>query len=167
MAFDRLVDHAKAGLHDALTTVAAAATRLVALHTSTTRTLARLGAEHLAAAAGDAREHLDRLVYEGVLTGVGYDKLPDIDRYLRALERRLANLPDNPRRDAELMAISRRLDAEYDRLAETVSHSDELEALAWQLEEFRVSSFAQQLRTPTPVSEKRIRTEIHRLARGL
>jgi len=166
-AFDALVAHVRDGLHDALVATVDAATRLIAAHASIRRTLDRLGGDHLAASVGDARDHLDRLVYDGVLTGVGFDRLADLDRYLRAIDRRLTALPENPKRDAERMAVVRRLEAEFDRLAETVSPSDELEALAWQLEEFRVSSFAQQLRTPTPVSEKRIRNEIHRLARGL
>ncbi|MFN8051044.1 MAG: ATP-dependent RNA helicase HrpA [Acidimicrobiales bacterium] len=166
-AFDTLVASVRDGLHDTLATVTTAATNVVALHTSITRTLGSITAEPLASAVADAREHLDRLVYEGVLTGIGVDRLPNLDRYLRAIERRLANLPNNARRDAELMDRCRKLEAEYENLTDTVSPSDDLEALAWQLEEFRVSSFAQQLRTPTPVSEKRIRNEIHRLARGL
>ncbi len=52
-------------------------------------------------------------------------------------------------------------------LVRTVAPSPDLDELAWTLEELRVSSFAQHLRTPVPVSEKRIRKEIHRLARGL
>jgi ATP-dependent helicase HrpA len=93
--------------------------------------------------------------------------LGDVDRYLRAIERRLDVLPDKPQRDAELMARCRSVEAEFDDLAATVAPSADVEALAWSLEELRVSSFAQHLRTPTPVSEKRIRKEIHRLARGL
>jgi ATP-dependent helicase HrpA len=165
--FDLLVDAVRDEFHDTLVTVAAAAGRLITLHSAIRRTLDRLVAAPLAPAVGDVREHLDRLVYEGVLTGVGFTKLDDIDRYLRAIERRLATLPNNPQRDAELMDRCRKLEAEYENLAETVSPSGDLEALAWTLEEFRVSSFAQQLRTPVPVSEKRIRNEIHRLARGL
>jgi len=166
-AFERLVDAVRDRLHDTLVTVTASTAKLIALHSSIRRTLNQLVAAPMASAVTDVREHLDRLVYEGVLTGVGFAKLDDIDRYLRAIERRLANLPNNPKRDADLMERCRKLEAEYENLAETVSPSDDLEALAWALEEFRVSSFAQQLRTPIPVSEKRIRNEIHRLARGL
>jgi ATP-dependent helicase HrpA len=166
-AFERLVAQVRDGFHDTLVTVAAAATGLIAQHTAIRRTLDRLVAEPFAPAVTDVREQLDRLVYEGVLSGVGFGRLDDLERYLRAIEHRLAKLPDNVRRDGELMARCRRLEAEYEQLAETVSPSPELEALAWTLEELRVSSFAQHLRTPTPVSEKRIRNEIHRLARGL
>ncbi len=166
-AFDELVLVARDGLHEALVTVCGAATRLIARHSAILAMLDRLVAPPLAPAAADVREQLDRLVYEGVLTGVGFTRLDDLDRYLRAIERRLVTLPDHPRRDAELMERCRRIELEYEHLAETVSPSSDLEALAWMLEELRVSSFAQQLRTPVPVSEKRIRKEIHRLARGL
>ncbi|MHB1139519.1 MAG: DUF3418 domain-containing protein, partial [Microthrixaceae bacterium] len=170
-AFDELVLAVKDGLHEALATAADAAAVLLARHTTILRTLDRLVAPPVAApvaaAVEDVREQLDRLVYEGVLTGVGFDRLDDLDRYLRAIDRRLVTLPDNPRRDAELMERCRRIEVEYEHLAETVSPSPDLEALAWALEELRVSSFAQQLRTPVPVSEKRIRKEIHRLARGM
>ncbi|MBX7068743.1 MAG: ATP-dependent RNA helicase HrpA [Microthrixaceae bacterium] len=165
--FSTLVVGVRDGLHATLSIVVAAATKLVTTHASITATLDRYTADALAPSVADAREHLDRLAYEGVLTGVGFERLADLDRYLRGIERRLASLPDNVRRDVDLMARCRRIEAEYDDLAEVVSPSADLEALAWQLEELRVSLFAQQLRTPTPVSEKRIRNEIHRLARGL
>jgi ATP-dependent helicase HrpA len=166
-AFDRLVDGVRDGLHEALGVVAGAAAELIERHTALRARLDQLVAAPLAPAVADVRGHLDRLVYPGVLTGVGFARLADVDRYLRAIERRLAVLPDRPQRDAELMARCRRLEAEYDDLVATVSPSAELEALAWSLEELRVSSFAQQLRTPVPVSEQRIRKEIHRIARGL
>jgi len=165
--FDRLVAAVRDEFHETLVAVTDAATALIALHTGIRRTLDQLVAAPLAPAVADARQHVDRLVYPGFLTGVGYARLDDVRRYLRAVEWRLAKAPDNPRRDAELMDRCRRLEDEYEDLARTVSPSPDLEALAWALEEFRVSSFAQQLRTRVPVSEKRLRKEIHRLARGL
>ncbi|MFN7148537.1 MAG: ATP-dependent RNA helicase HrpA, partial [Microthrixaceae bacterium] len=166
-AFDRLVEPVRDGFHDTLVEVAASATTLIARHTAIRRRLDELVAAPLAPAVADVRQHLDRLVYRGVLTGVGYSRLDDVDRYLGAIERRLSVVADKPQRDAELMARCRALEAEYDDLAATVSPSADLEALAWALEELRVSSFAQQLRTPTPVSEKRIRKEMQRIARGM
>ncbi len=165
--FDRLVDTVRDGFHETLVAVTAAATEIVASHSTIRRSLDQLVTPPLAPAVADVREQLGRLVYAGFLTGVGVGRLGDVGRYLRAIEWRLARLPDNTRRDGELMARCRQLESEYEDLARTVSPSADLDALAWTLEEFRVSSFAQQLRTPIPVSEKRIRKEIHRLARGL
>ena len=166
-AFRRLVDTAKDGFHDSLVVVSGAATKLVAQHAAILRRLDQLVAAPLAPAVADVREQLGRLVYPGVLVGVGMARLDDLDRYLRAIEWRLSRLSEHVRRDAELMARCRQLEAEYDDLVKTVPPSADLDDLAWALEELRVSSFAQHLRTPIPVSEKRIRKEIHRLARGL
>ena len=166
-AFAPILATARDGFHDDLTTVCGAASGLIARHTTIRRALDRLTAPSLEPAVTDLREHLDRLVYPGVLTGVGFDRLADVDRYLRAIEWRLSRLPERVRRDAELMERCRRLEADYDDLRRTAVPGPDLDAIAWALEEFRVSSFAQQLRTPVPVSEKRIRKEIHRLHRGL
>jgi ATP-dependent helicase HrpA len=166
-AFDRLVEGVRDGLHEALGVVAGAATQLIDRHHSIRDRLDLLVAAPLAPAVRDVRQHVDRLVYPGVLTGVGFARLDDVERYLRAIERRLAVLPERPQRDAELMARCRALETRYDDLVATVAPTAELEALAWSLEELRVSSFAQQLGTPVPVSEQRLRKEIHRLARGL
>jgi ATP-dependent helicase HrpA len=165
--FERLVEEVRGGFGETLATAAAAATRLVDRHAAILRTLDRLVAPQVAPAVADVREQLDRLVYPGVLVGVGVGRLDDLDRYLRAIEWRLSRLSDHVRRDAELMGRCRQLEAEYEDLVKTVPPSRDVEELAWTLEELRVSSFAQQLRTPTPVSEKRIRKEMLRLARGL
>jgi ATP-dependent helicase HrpA len=165
--FQRLVDAVRDGFHDTLAVAAAGAARLVERHATILRRLDQLVAAPVAPAVADVREQLARLVYPGLLVGVGLSRLDDLDRYLRAMEWRLTRLPDHVRRDAELMARCRQLEAEYDDLVRTVAPGPDVDALAWALEELRVSSFAQQLRTPVPVSEKRIRKEIHRLARGL
>ena len=166
-AWARLVADARNGFHDALVLSCAAASRIIAAHRDIRAAMASSVSEALDPAMVDIAEQLDRLLYPGVLTAVGYDRLDDIERYLRAVLRRLDALPNNVRRDAELMQRCRALESDYDSLLATVPMSDDVEAVGWMLEEFRVSSFAQQLRTSVPVSEKRIRNEIHRLARGL
>lgn len=165
--FDRLTTAVRGEFHDTLAAVAKAAAELLARQSALQVTLALRVPPNTAPAIGDIGQQLDRLVYEGMLTGVGFGRLDDVDRYLRALEWRLDTLSKNIRRDSELMLRCRQLESDYDDLTRTVSPSADTEALAWTLEEFRVSSFAQHLRTPIPVSEKRIRKEIHRLARGL
>ncbi|HPB46239.1 MAG TPA: DUF3418 domain-containing protein, partial [Microthrixaceae bacterium] len=166
-AWARLVADARNGFHDALVLSCAAASRIIAAHRDIRAAMASSVSEAVDPAMVDIAEQLDRLLYPGVLTAVGYDRLDDIERYLRAVLRRLDALPNNVRRDAELMQRCRALESDYDSLLATVPMSDDVEAVGWMLEEFRVSSFAQQLRTSVPVSEKRIRNEIHRLARGL
>ncbi|NLA35490.1 MAG: ATP-dependent RNA helicase HrpA [Actinobacteria bacterium] len=162
-----LVDRARAELHDSLSDACSLATRIVELHRDIAAARRASVAPALDAAIIDTGEQLDRLIYPGFMTGIGFERLADVERYLKAIVRRLDALANNTRRDTELMERCRRLEREYDDLCATVTITEEVEAIAWMLEEFRVSSFAQQLRTPTPVSEKRIRNEIHRLARGM
>ncbi len=110
----------------------------------------------------DVRNQLDSLVYPGFLTGVGARNLPNLRRYLQAAARRLERLPENLQRD---LGATRRLGAleqELDALVERLGWTPEVEELTWQLQELRVSLFAQQLGTAGPVSEKRIRTALQR-----
>ena len=65
-----------------------------------------------------------------------------------------------PARDTERMLRCRRLELEYEALAESVPPSPELADVGWLLEEFRVAPFAQQLGTAQPVSDKRIRAAL-------
>jgi ATP-dependent helicase HrpA len=119
----------------------------------------------------DVREQLAGLAGPGYLTKAGLARLPSVARYLRAIERRLDKLPDNPGRDAQLMAVIHGVADEYaDALAALAPESRATEkALAprWMIEELRVSLFAQTLGTPAPVSERRIRTLISALLPGV
>ncbi len=121
-------------------------------------------AEHLLAPIADRHPEVtddvvaqaNRLVYPGFLTGVGAARVADVRRYLEAMARRLERLPEDPGRDAALMARVRRLEHEHDRLVASLPASPELIEVAWMLEELRVSFFAQQLGTKGKVSETRI-----------
>jgi ATP-dependent helicase HrpA len=119
--------------------------------------------DRFAEAAADIDLQLERLVYPGFLTGVGAARLPDVHRYLEAIERRLEQLPQDPLRDGDFMARINRLEDEHDRLREALPPSPELIAVAWMLEELRVSFFAQSLGTNGKVSEKRIEKALDEL----
>jgi ATP-dependent helicase HrpA len=112
----------------------------------------------------DIAAQLSGLIAPGYLTRAGYDRLPSLVRYLQAIERRLDKLPDNPGRDAELMAAVHRCQAALaDALARLGSErrsGPRIEAVRWMIEELRVSLFAQTLGTPAPVSERRVLTAI-------
>ena len=110
----------------------------------------------------DAEEHRRRILYPGVLTGFGLSRIPDLVRYLTGISSRLDAAATHPDRDRRNMGTCRRLEARYQQL---VSKRDSLgsgvslpslEDIGWALEEFRVSSFAQQLGTNGKVSETRI-----------
>ena len=88
------------------------------------------------------------------------DYLP---RYLKAVNRRIERLPPNVRRDAELAAKVRPFaGALRTFMAEPVISGvrPELEELRWMIEEFRVSLFAQELKTMVRVSEKRLEEQV-------
>jgi ATP-dependent helicase HrpA len=90
-----------------------------------------------------------------------------VARYLRGIERRLDKLAENPGRDAQLMAVVHGVTDEYhDALAALPAAArvtDEAQAVRWMIEELRVSQFAQTLGTPTPVSQRRVRSAVDRL----
>src|SRR5690606_34855350 len=114
----------------------------------------------LAPAVADLRAQLGGLIGPGFITEVGWQRLPDLRRWLQAAERRLDKLPSDPDRDARAMAVVQRVQREYERRRGSLpAHSRsvaELERIRWMIEELRVSLFAQQLGTAYPVSEQRV-----------
>ncbi|WP_116952687.1 ATP-dependent RNA helicase HrpA [Jiangella endophytica] len=122
----------------------------------------------LTASLVDARDHLARLMPRGFVTSTGRKRLPDLLRYLRAIERRLEKLPTSPQRDHQHMDTVRRITDEYDAALAVLppghGPTAEHEAVRWLIEELRVSLFAQELGTAQPVSEKRLLKAIDALA---
>jgi ATP-dependent helicase HrpA len=118
-------------------------------------------------AADDIRAQLAGLVYPGFLAATGTRRLPALARYLRAIQYRLDKLPDNPGRDAQQMAVAHRVEDAYrDALAALPAAERSTEAareIGWQIQELRVSLFAQTIGTQGPVSERRILTAIDHL----
>ncbi len=113
-----------------------------------------------AAAIDDIRAQFRTLLPQGFVTAAGRARLPDLARYLAAIARRLELLPRDPAVDAARMARVQAVQAAYDDLVHalpaTRASAEDVRAIGWQLEELRVSLWAQQLGTPRPVSEKRI-----------
>jgi ATP-dependent helicase HrpA len=88
------------------------------------------------------------------------DYLP---RYLKAVTRRIERLAGNLKRDAELSARVKPFSAALRALSAQPSLAgtgEQLEQLRWMIEEFRVSLFAQELRTMVKVSEKRLAEQL-------
>ncbi|MEP6462195.1 MAG: ATP-dependent RNA helicase HrpA [Frankiaceae bacterium] len=110
--------------------------------------------------AADMRAQLPRLVGPGFVTATGYHRLNDLLRYVRGLRHRLGKYPDDPARDrARLLRVERMQQAYADTLARLPADPAKrasAQILRWQLEELRVSLFAQGLGTPEPVSSERI-----------
>jgi ATP-dependent helicase HrpA len=165
-SFERLRAAVRDDLGDTLRSAWAASTEILRRHSSVVAALDDLPGPGFAEVRTDVREHLDRLVYPGMLTGVGLDRLPDVARYLHAIELRLSKLRDDPDRDRRRMALCRRLEADYDRVRSRVTWSPAVDDAAWLLEELRVATFAQPLGTAVPVSEKRVWAALAQLDRN-
>jgi ATP-dependent helicase HrpA len=110
--------------------------------------------------ASELRAQLARLVYSGFFSATPWNRLADLPRYLRAMQLRLDKFGANPERDAKHAASIAQLWGRYEeRLAKQKKAGaidPRLEEFRWHLEELRVSLFAQELKTPYPVSFKRL-----------
>jgi ATP-dependent helicase HrpA len=109
-------------------------------------------------ATADAAQQLQRLVPKRFLAATPWSRLQHLSRYLKAIVLRLDKLRADPARDAARLAELRPEEQRFWRLvAERKGVVDERMAdFRWLLEELRVSFFAQELRTPQPVSLKRL-----------
>ncbi len=107
---------------------------------------------------GDITAQLARLVPMRFVAETPWAQLAHLPRYLRGIVMRLDKLRADPVRDAQRLAELRPLEQRYWRhLAERKGVADaRLGEFRWLLEELRVSLFAQELRTPQPVSVKRL-----------
>ncbi|WP_310261559.1 ATP-dependent RNA helicase HrpA [Roseateles saccharophilus] len=108
--------------------------------------------------ADDITAQLQRLVPKRFALDTPWAQLQHLPRYLKAITARLDKLRADAARDAKLMSEVKPLEQRYTRrLAELKGVKDaRLDDFRWQLEELRVSLFAQELRTPQPVSVKRL-----------
>ncbi|MDP2264225.1 MAG: ATP-dependent RNA helicase HrpA [Hydrogenophaga sp.] len=108
--------------------------------------------------ATDIAQQLQRLVPKRFLLVTPYAQLQHFPRYLKAVQLRLDKLRADPARDVAKLAELRPQDQRFWRMvSERKGVQDaRLQELRWLLEELRVSFFAQELRTPQPVSIKRL-----------
>jgi ATP-dependent helicase HrpA len=108
----------------------------------------------------DIKAQVARLLGPGWLARTPWERLQHLQRYLKAASLRLDKLRADPGRDARLAADIAALEQPYRRQLAAVAKyghpGAELEQFGWLLEELRVSLFAQELRTPVPVSVKRL-----------
>ncbi len=108
----------------------------------------------------DLSEQLAWLIFPGFAESLTTAQLQQVPRYLEACRVRIRRAQSNPAGDLRKLADIQPLWQRYVRhtaLAEPPRHDKSLLAqYRWLLEEFRVSLFAQELRTPVPVSAKRL-----------
>ena len=109
-------------------------------------------------AAADCLQQLGRLMGKRFLATTPWTQLQHMVRYLKAITLRLDKHRSDPARDASRLQELKPYEQRYLRLlAERKGAQDaRLQEFRWLLEELRVSFFAQELRTPQPVSLKRL-----------
>ena len=109
-------------------------------------------------ATQDATQQLQKLVGKRFLLDTPWASLQHFPRYLKAVTLRLEKWRADPARDASRLAEMRPQEQRYWSLvAERKGVADaRMLEFRWLLEELRVSFFAQELRTPQPVSLKRL-----------
>ena len=106
----------------------------------------------------DIQSQLQRLMPKRFVLQTPWSQLQHFPRYLKAITLRLDKLRADAARDQKLLAELRPLEQRWSRrVAELKGTPDaRMDDFRWQLEELRVSLFAQELRTPQPVSVKRL-----------
>ena len=110
------------------------------------------------------RLRLQTLLAAGFATRTPWAQWPRLPIYLKAMTLRLEKYSSNPARDAAREADIQELEQMWQEKTDSLVKqglpvSDDLAAFRWMIEELRVSLFAQELKTPYPVSVKRLLKE--------
>ena len=111
-------------------------------------------------AHGDIKSQLESLIFNGFVSKHGAEKLADLLRYLKAIERRLEKLPVDPNRDRlctlELDKVAQEYNKKLSKVSKDLPVPTDLLNIFWMQQELRVSLFAQTLGTPYAISAKRV-----------
>ncbi len=110
------------------------------------------------------RLRLQTLLAAGFATRTPWAQWPRLPIYLKTMTLRLEKYSSNPARDAAREADTQELEQMWQEKTDSLIKqglpiSDGLAAFKWMIEELRVSLFAQELKTPYPVSVKRLLKE--------
>lgn len=161
--FEKMLEANRGRLGECLERVQATLLEILKAQRIVRHSLANVASSYVNAKA-DVTAQLDALFADDFLVSIPSQWLEQLPRYLRAIARRLERLPGNPRRDAELMAAVAPFVNEYRTLLKQpyIAIPPQLELLRWMIEEYRVSLFAQDLKTSLPVSDKRLKEQVQR-----
>ncbi len=110
-----------------------------------------------AAAQADIQAQLQTLIHKRFVVETEHGQLAHFPRYLKAVQVRMDKLRTDPTRDARLLSEWQQAAMPWQRALKSGSYGDpKMQEFRWMLEELRVSLFAQELKTPMPVSVKRL-----------
>jgi len=129
----------------------------------TQKSLKSLNSPQLLEPLADINEQLSALVHRHYLQTTPHDWLIHYPRFLKALERRLEKLNQEPLVDRKKMLQYKALWQKFKGFSVEKKVSEEGQKFRWLLEEFRVSLFAQNLKTSIPVSEKRLKEQLEKI----
>ncbi|MFC9858552.1 MULTISPECIES: ATP-dependent RNA helicase HrpA [unclassified Streptomyces] len=159
-AFRKLFDKVRADLVDLTVRTIDQVQQILAAWQACERRLKSTSSLTLVNNVTDVRDQLARLVPPGFVTATGLRRLPDLMRYLVAVDRRLQQMPTAVQRDTTRMEKVHEMADEYAWLLEQLPQGrpvpQEVLDIRWMIEELRVSYFAHALGTAFPVSDKRI-----------
>ncbi len=169
--YQLLLTYTKSHINETVVDIAKQVESILTLHFNINKKLKGRVDLSLAFALSDIKQQVSELVYKGFVAQTGYDKLPDIYRYLSAIEKRLEKLGSNMAKDRQAMNIIEEVKNEYqtwlNSLPENQKSLSKVTNIKWMIEELRVNLFAQQLGTPYPISAKRIRQQIETVSTEL
>ena len=109
----------------------------------------------------DLDQQVGQLVYKGCFSQTPWEHLQNVPRYLKALRLRIEKHPVNPDRDGKNAGSVGLLWEKWQNKINALRQANldvpqDLQEYRWLIEELRVSLFAQELKTPFPVSIKRL-----------
>jgi len=155
-AFKKRVDEGRGRLTLICTEVARLAAAILSEYAVAARKIK--DSKNVPEATADAGQQLSRLMPKKFLSLTPWPSLQHFARYLKAITARLEKYRADPARDSARLKELQPLEQRYWRLVAERKGvvDDRLQEFRWLLEELRVSFFAQELRTPQPVSVKRL-----------
>lgn len=158
--FEDCKEHVRAEIADCVLSAAIKVERVLSLAHDVRKKMKGKLSLNVVQSHGDIKGQLEAMVFKGFVTKAGYQRLDDIARYLTAMQRRLEKLQIDPNQDRlkmlEIEKVQKALDAVVAQQPKGQPLSKELVQGYWMIEELRVSLFAQNLKTPYPISAKRI-----------
>ncbi|EII3001592.1 ATP-dependent RNA helicase HrpA [Vibrio cholerae] len=159
-SFEALKEHVRAELGDTVVEIAKQVETILTTAYNINKRLKGKVDFTMAFALSDVKAQIEGLIFSGFATECGWKRLPDILRYMRAIERRMEKLPVDPNKDRlhmlKIESVANKYKELLNKIPKGMAIPDNVREIRWMLEELRVSYFAQQLGTPYPVSDKRI-----------
>ena len=158
--FEKLRDFVRENLNEVTVDIAQKVEQILSLNHALNQRLKGKMDFTMAFAFSDIKAQLSGLIYPGFVQKSGYDRLPDLQRYLQAVDKRIDKLAQDINRDRAAMLRVEQVQQAYQQLLSKLPKSkpisDEVAEIRYMIEELRVSLFAQQLGTKYQVSDKRI-----------